>query len=250
MNADNYTIVTARERPEWYEAGQALMDRAWPEIMMHDPVAGRYWDRLYQDFPEYQFALFDGDRLVAVGNSLPLVWQGEFQDLPGEGWDWEIEKGFLDLQAGRRANILGALGITIDPDLQGKGLSARMVMAMKAIGRANGLSALIAPVRPNLKSRYPLIPMERYIQWQNADGLPFDPWLRVHARLGAKIIKVCHKAMTISGTIAKWQKWTGMQFPESGTYIIPGALTAIGMDCEADRGVYVEPNVWMVHKIK
>ncbi len=250
MNADNYRIVTAKDYPDWGEAAEeALMDLAWPAFMLHDPVAGRYWGRLYQDYAEYQFGLFDGERLVAVGNSLPLFWQGEWQDLSDEGWDWEIEKGFKDREAGRTPNILGALGITIDPEYQGKGMSARLVAAMKEIGKAHGLTALIAPVRPSLKSRYPLIPMDRYIQWRDADGLPFDSWLRVHARLGADIVKVCHKAMKISGTIAKWQKWTGMQFPESGTYIVPGALTAIKMDCEADRGEYVDPNVWMVHSI-
>ncbi len=249
MNTDKYTIVTAQERPEWGLTGDELINRAWPELVLHDPVASRYWDRLYQDFAEYQFALFDGEQIIAVANSLPLFWHGDWQDLPDEGWDWEIEKGFLDREAGQRPNILGALGITIDPKYQGKGLSGRAVEAMKDIGRAHGLTALIAPVRPNLKSRYPLIPMERYIQWRDANGLPFDPWLRVHARLGAELVKVCPKAMVISGSVARWAEWTGMRLPESGSYIVPGALNPIDIDCEANQGVYVEPNVSMVHRI-
>ncbi len=40
-----------------------------------------------------------------------------------------------------------------------------------------------------------------------------------------------------------------MRFPESGTYSVPGALRPIEIDVEADRGVYVEPNVWMHHKL-
>jgi hypothetical protein len=35
--------------------------------------------------------------------------------------------------------------------------------------------------------------------------------------------------------------------PESGTYVVPGALVPIEIDRERDEGVYVEPNVWMVH---
>jgi hypothetical protein len=118
---------------------------------------------------------------------------------------------------------------------------------MKDIARRHGLKRMIAPVRPNLKSLYPLTPMEHYIQWLGDDGLPFDNWLRVHARLGAQIIKVCPQAMHISGTVADWEKWAGLKFPESGTYVVPGALTPIEIDRENDRGVYIEPNVWMLH---
>ncbi len=38
-------------------------------------------------------------------------------------------------------------------------------------------------------------------------------------------------------------------FPESGQYIVPGALNPIEIDCEADRGRYIEPNVWMQHQV-
>jgi hypothetical protein len=55
--------------------------------------------------------------------------------------------------------------------------------------------------------------------------------------------------MRIPGTIADWEKWTGMHFPSSGEYIIPGALTPVKMDIEADLGLYIEPNVWMHHKV-
>ena len=54
-----------------------------------------------------------------------------------------------------------------------------------------GLDALLAPVRPTLKERYPLTPTERYLSWRRDDGQLFDPWLRVHERLGAEILGVC-----------------------------------------------------------
>jgi len=49
--------------------------------------------------------------------------------------------------------------------------------------------------------------------------------------------------MTIRGTRAEWDEWTKMKFPQSGQYIIPGALNPIEMDMQKDEGVYVEPNV-------
>jgi hypothetical protein len=36
-----------------------------------------------------------------------------------------------------------------------------------------------------------------------------------------------------------------MEFPEPGSYVVPGALVPVEFD---DRGgLYVEPNVWMRH---
>ena len=121
---------------------------------------------------------------------------------------------------------------------------------MKAIGETHGFDAMIAPVRPTLKSRYPLTPMERYIQWQNDDGLPFDAWIRVHVRLGAEIVKVCSQSMRITGTVDDWEQWAEMRFPESGTYVVPGALVPIEIDRDTNQGTYVEPNVWMRHPIR
>ena len=51
---------------------------------------------------------------------------------------------------------------------------------------AHGLDALIAPVRPTWKERYPLTPIERYVLWRREDGLPYDPWLRTHERVGGE----------------------------------------------------------------
>ena len=77
----------------------------------------------------------------------------------------------------------------------------------------------------------------------------FDPWLRLHERLGAKLLRVAPASMTVEGTVAEWEEWAGMAFPESGDYPVPGALVPVEIDRERDRGVYVEPNVWMLHSV-
>jgi hypothetical protein len=105
-------------------------------------------------------------------------------------------------------------------------------------------------VRPNQKSDYPLIRIDDYITWITDEGLPFDAWLRVHVRAGARIIKPCHDAMKIIGARADWEKWTGLKFPQSGEYVIPGALNPMTMNIEKNEGLYIEPNVWMVHEVK
>jgi hypothetical protein len=84
---------------------------------------------------------------------------------------------------------------------------------------------------------------------ETEQGLPFDAWLRVHVRAGARIIKVCHESKLIHGTRAEWEQWTGIKFPQSGEYLISGALNPIEMDVENNQGIYIEPNVWIVHEV-
>jgi hypothetical protein len=150
---------------------------------------------------------------------------------------------------GVKPNMLCGLQVSIHPDFQGQGLSSFLLNAMVALAKEHHLERVIVPVRPSLKDRYPITPIVRYIQWLNDNQLPFDPWLRVHVRAGGVIIKPCHAAMTIEGTIAEWEEWTGMRFFDSGEYIIPGALVPVQMDHDTDLGRYIEPNVWISHEL-
>ncbi len=132
-------------------------------------------------------------------------------------------------------------------DCQGRGVSAVAVKAMLELARRHQLDALIAPVRPSWKERYPLVPIERYAAWRRSDFLLFDPWMRVHERLGARILKPEPRSLRITGTVAEWERWTGMAFPEDGEYWFPGGLATITIERETDSGAYWEPNVWMAH---
>ena len=53
--------------------------------------------------------------------------------------------------------------------------------------------------------------------------------------------------MVIPGTIAEWEKWVGMAFPRTGHYVVPEALDLLEIDCEKDRGIYAETNLWLQH---
>ena len=48
-----------------------------------------------------------------------------------------------------------------------------------------------------------------------------------------------------SPRMVPWEDWTGMHFPEDGSYVVPGALVPV--EFAGGRGVYVEPCVWMRH---
>lgn len=243
-------VTTLARRPDLEPAVRSMSADVLPEFMHHDADANRYWGRLFTDFADFQIAIVDDeDHLVAAGNSVPLFWNGSAEGLPG-GVGASVERGVADLENGRAPNVTSALLAMVVPGEQGHGLSGVVLQAMKSVAAARGFSALIAPVRPTLKHRYPLTPMNRYWRWTRPDGLPFDPWLRVHKRLGAEFLKVAPKSMTVTGAISEWQEWTSMSFPESGPYVVPGAFQPIVMDLERDLGVYEEPNVWVRHPIE
>jgi GNAT superfamily N-acetyltransferase len=215
--------------------------------MYHDPVLERFLGRVIADYAEFQFYAWDGEReeVVGVGMAVPARWGGDAASLPDGGVDAVVEARFAE--GGAEPTTLCALQILIAPERRGEGLSTRMIRRMAEIGRDHGLDTLIAPVRPTMKDRYPLIPMERYIRWRRSDGTHFDPWLRTHERLGAEIVKVAPQSSRVSGTVGEWEDWAQLAFPETGAYVVPGALVPVEIDCERDQGLYTEPNVWMVH---
>lgn len=250
MDTKRFEVITAPTHPGYRDLVRGMTKAAWPEFMLHEQVAGELWHELLDSFPEYQLAMYDPEagRAAAMGNSFPIRWDEPLENLPDGGWDWAFQQAVRDHHRGIEPNYHCAIQVVIHPDYRSQGLSSAVIEAVQAVTRAKGYNGLIIPVRPNLKSRYPLISIDDYVHWHDEEGLPFDAWLRVHARLGGRIIKICHESKTIRGTVAEWEAWTGMKFPQTGEYVIQGALVPVQVDIAADEGVYVEPNVWMLHE--
>ena len=65
---------------------EVLSQVTFPEYLQNNVPGNKYWGRLYDDFPDFQLALVDGDELVAELHSVPTPWDGSDADLPA-GWD-------------------------------------------------------------------------------------------------------------------------------------------------------------------
>jgi hypothetical protein len=243
-------IVSHAGRPEFEERWYDVIRQVWPEFMGHDTICNQFWGGMYRHYPECQLYLIDDetDALVGAGTTVPVVWDGTVEGLPG-GVDEVLLAAIRDRESQAAPTTLCAMQAGILPGHRGEGLSRVIIGAMREVAASLGLPDLIAPVRPNQKAFYPLTPIERYVTWTRDDGLPCDPWLRVHARLGAEIVRIAERSMTISGTVADWESWTGLALPDSGEYVVPGALVPVVVDRDADSGLYVEPNVWMRHRL-
>ncbi|WP_224273019.1 N-acetyltransferase [Nocardioides lacusdianchii] len=236
-------IVTLAERPELMDVFWD-METSWPEFMKHDPVGNGYYASL-EEFADFVLVCLDATgRMVAKAHSVPFVLpEGE---LPDAGWDFAIRSGLLTRLWGEEPNACSAVEIAIVPELQGAGLSGRIVAALRDNAARLGFGELLAPVRPNGKADVGE-PMATYALRTRADGLPVDPWLRVHVRAGGRIDRVCARSMVIPGTVEEWREWTGLPFDTTGPVVVPGALAPVMCDAEHGTAVYVEPNVWVRH---
>lgn len=236
-------FVTLQEHAELEDEFERLARATWPEFMMHDATGGKWWGQLYQRFREFQFLMLDGREVLGCGHTIPLSWD-RGHELPDGGWTSVLEAGCTSTQA---PDALSALAAIVDPAHLGTGLSRLIIGGMRELARTHGFADLVAPVRPNRKSDYPLIPMKTYISWTRKDGSPFDPWIRVHWRLGAEIVKVCPYSFEVRGSTEEWESWTQMSFESDGSYVVPGGLVPV--EVQAGEGIYVEPNVWTRHRI-
>lgn len=226
-----------------------MLDEVWPEYNNHGDVMEKCFGRVEPELPEFQLVLVDGDtgEVVARGRTIPVRWDGTVDGLP-EGIEAALVDGLKLREEGGQADALCALSAEVRPDLQGQGLSGKILKSMRSCSGRHGMRrGLIAPVRPSWKERYPITPIDRYVSWTRSDGLPFDPWMRVHARLGARVLKTAPRSMRITGGVSEWESWVGLDFPESGIYVFPRGLATVEIDREADVGTYWEPNVWMHH---
>lgn len=238
-------LVRYADRPDLLERRfEELTRPTFPAYMNENEPGNLYWSRLYTDFPDFQVALVDGDELLAEAHAIPLPWDGSLEDLPA-GWD----EGFVRaMTSDRPHDALMAIAISVAPSQQGRQLSSRMIRSFTDNARQAGLeNGVIAPVRPTWKERYPLIPIETYIEWRRDDGSHFDPWIRIHERVGGEIVAAAPRSMTIHGSAAEWEEWTGMPFPDDGTYVFPGCLAPVTFI--EGIGTHVEPNVWVLHRL-
>jgi GNAT superfamily N-acetyltransferase len=238
-------VFTAEERPELWEQARSCFEGVWPEYNNHGNHTGKYFGTLVPRHAPFQVLLYDTDmdRIVARGRTIPFRWDGSLEDLP-VGID---AVGLQAIDDPRPPTALSALAAEVTADQQGRGLSRLVIEAMAAAARTAGLASLVAPVRPSWKDRYPLTPIDRYAAWKRPDGLPIDPWLRVHARLGATVLRCEPRSLRIEAPVDDWERWTEMTFPEDGEYVFPSGLAPLSV--RDGIGGYWEPNVWMLHEL-
>lgn len=235
---------TLADSPGWLDIINEIHSTAWPVFLSEDKVVKKYWRKLYDLFPEYQLVFTEGEQTIGLANCFPIHWSGEIPDLPA-GLDHSLE---IIIENRNNPNTLLAGAVVVRKEFSRRGFSSKILEVIKNTGTEKGFSNLIVPVRPVLKTEYPKVPMEDYMLRKKGQ-LPFDPWLRVHVMSGGTILKVAYPSMTVTGSVAEWEEWTGLKFSHSSKYTIPGALSPVRIDLENDTGEYIESNVWVAYQL-
>ncbi|MEU6082603.1 N-acetyltransferase [Streptomyces sp. NPDC047108] len=247
---DSIEITALAERPALVGRLHEMTE-TWPRFISEDAVAGSLLPLVPEEFPEYCVVATHGDRVVAKGLAAPFRADlPDREETPDGGWDTVLTWAFTDRRQGRAPTVASALEITVDAAYLGRGLSPRMLSGLRDAAARQGHDTLLAPVRPNAKHLEPRVPMGDYARRVREDGLPADPWLRVHVRAGGSVVKVAPASMAVSGSLAQWREWTGLPFDHDGDVDVPGALLPVRCDTAHDYAVYVEPNVWVRHRTR
>ena len=231
-----------RDRPEFSSRLDELEGESFPPFLLHDGF-DECRPHLLNEFAEYQLYFCDEDngKLLGAGNAVPY-----FQS-PGE-----LLPKFQQLLTAAPEqhaqhvlpNVLCPIQAMVVNDARGSGISKQIILAYKDLAQSKGFNAVNVPVRPTLKSQYPLASIERYIHWLRDDGSSFDPWIRMQERTGANFVEITLDSTVITGSVADWEVWTDMRFPESGEFIISGGHAPLVINCENNSGRYAEPHVW------
>jgi ribosomal protein S18 acetylase RimI-like enzyme len=245
---DEYVAEPSGERQWTDRQMEELFAEGFPEFITADHEVKRYIGRVREDFTSFDLILVDGnDQPVATGWGVPLAWDGVATSLP----DTFADVLRVSLEQNDRSEARDTLvicGAVVHPAHKGRGTAEQLLNALIRVAFEHDLSRVVAPVRPTRKDLYPLLDISDYVDWKRADGLPWDPWLRLHVRMGATVIGIARHAQTMTGTVAQWREWTGLEFPVSAHYVIPKGMSPLRVDLAHDVGTYEEPNVWVRHR--
>jgi len=239
-------ISTFKESPQFIDEILLINSKSWPEFMLNWECRG--WSQLFTTYSDNQIVIVDEERVAAFGHTIPLFWDKEIVYIPDD-LKKLIDMAMESRNIGQEPNVMLALAVVVSHENKQNGLSSMVLKAMKEIAGKSTIKTMIVPVRPTLKTKYPLISIKDYSKWLREDGMPFDPWLRVHKRLGGEIFKTADTSIVIKGSIGQWKKWTGMEFPCSGKYIVDGALNPVEINVENDIGFYTDPCIWVSYEI-
>jgi hypothetical protein len=222
------------------------MESAWPTFMQPSGLLVN-WGIV--EHSQHQLAFLAHDQIVARAAALPFSWDGNPDSLPIRGWDEVIERSVVDTFSGADLTTLCGLEISFATGHEGEDLSSTVLIALHDHASRAGFDRLIFPLHLRGKAQHPYTPMREYIDQRRPDGLPTDDWLRLHERIGGKIIGICPSAMSIIAPLREWRQWTQLPLAETGLIAVPGGTAPVFVNVEHDYAAYVEANVWVSYDI-
>ena len=225
----------------------ALMGKVWPRYLLekgdiddHAAPTSLSDHALTRRFRMWGIRRKEDRKLVAFASAVMISTDQNRKSYPNEGWRYALNAYY----AGGAENCLCLLSANVDPDYRNLKFSYSLIQAAKELAASLGLSSVLAPVRPTQKAQFPLLPIREYLEKKSDDGEIYDPWLRVHAKLGGEILNICTESVVVKASFSKWEEWLGSSIEGLNMFVPEMGLVPITVESEK-IGVYCEPNVWV-----
>jgi hypothetical protein len=225
---------------------------SWPNFLVEPsdiPDPGLTFELTQQEIarrlPVWGIRRESDKALVAYAHGALIAADLSKNHLPDLGWQFAIESAFSN----EPRNCMCLLAANVDPQVRSLGHSQLLLEKSKLITHELGFKTMIGPVRPTLKSDFPLMPMTEYMAKKTDSGEIYDPWLRLHTKCGGEVLNICSQSVVVRATLPKWREWTGLPLSTSGDQVLKMGLVPLKIDLQKNIGVYTEPNVWFRYRI-
>jgi hypothetical protein len=221
-----------------------LEDESFPKYLNEEPIWLKVQEDIFANFSAYHLFLIDAETNDTVGVSInvPLCWNGLPEDLPT--YNGLLTRCLDEHQAGRKPTALCAILGAVSPSYRSKGVFKRVFAETTELLKKHDIRHFLSPVRPSNKQLYPNFDIADFLSWRSPDGQLIDPWLNSFEQQGAKFLGIARDAITVNAPVEQWTKWTGMQFPVSGDFVIPGGHRMLKVDRASGVARYAEDHVW------
>jgi GNAT superfamily N-acetyltransferase len=169
-------IRSRADAPHLKKAASAIEQAAWSNVgyLSYTRAHYEYYAELLDAYPEYQLCLVDEetDYPVAVASGVPFACSGP-DDLPPEGWDWVVETAARTKDT--RANMLGALAVSVPAVHRSKGYARVMIRALIELAESKGLDGVVS--RCARRPRFGILGCRSQTTWPGPTnaGSPMTP---------------------------------------------------------------------------
>jgi len=227
------------------------VERTFPDLS-HFRLGPNMFDKIVLDW----IIIHDSQnsRLVAHGITTKIAWDQDKETLSG-GWQGVVRSSYLHSHIEqKKPDTLVGLFIFVEDDFRQQGWANDVILEMRSLAQEKGLRALIIPLRPPLcyKKEYASMPMAEFAGLKREDGYPLDHWVRLHIRLGARILKASETShQHVMALQDFYDQFSQDVLPDSGDVLIErnGEWYNVFVDRKRDFVLINQGCVWVQHEL-
>lgn len=193
----------------------------------------------------------ENNNLLSHGMLCKIFWDGSVDSLPEDGWTGSTITSYKNEMEKIKNNTMVGLFAHVTKKFRDKKLSGELIESMKKLAKKYNYK-LIIPLRPpsRYQKEYCSMDFEKFCNLKREDGMPVDPWFRLHRKLNAKFLKISKTSHQRAMSISTFYKLFGKKNIEKTGYYdfeIFGNWHNIYIDLSLSVVVMNEGCQWVEH---